>query len=148
MNSGEAALQLLDRITLGNELAKNFLREWMQYTHEIDDIIDGDRTSKEQILATFARALILYSHPFYLANIQALRQIALNVTNAYADSVAWEKSEVDWQRNWSDHYSHVAQEMMLSIAMICGGYEHARTVSLEMRYLCYVEHHNNNNQRV
>src|SRR5260221_14792047 len=60
----------------GNADAFNFLTLWARYVHEIDDLVDGDRTGHEALLATFAFAIELYSHPFYLRHLPALRQVA------------------------------------------------------------------------
>ena len=131
----------LERACLGDREAMDFLLLWNRYVHEIDDILDGDADSAEDILRTFARAAMLYSHPFYLKNIAALRQVVLIVTNAYADSVAWEKSGVEWKRNWADHNRHAGLEMVLAVAMILGGYDHARAISPEQREICQHDHH-------
>lgn len=128
-------------LTNNNEQAAKFLLIWRAYVHGIDDIIDGEITTPEGILNVFMMARFVYTNRFFLEHEQALGQIAINCTNAYADSVAWEKSEVDWQRNFSDHYRHFAAEMVLAIAQICGGYLHMREVSKRLRVICWKEHH-------
>ncbi len=127
--------------TCGNENAASFIKAWKGYVHSIDDIIDGETKSAEGIIAVFMQAAFLYSHPFYLENIAALRQLVVNCTNAYADSVAWEKDVTPWKRSFSDHYRHFAAEMIIAVAFICGGYEHMREVSRYLRTLCWTEHH-------
>jgi len=138
----QADTKLLQRVTRGDQEAMDFLaNHWSPYVHEIDDIIDGDRRSAEEILSTFARAVVLYSHPFYLKNLPSLRQLVLVINNMYADSVAWERSTVDWHRDWADHNRHVGMEMVVAVAQICGGYDHARAISMEQRAICYQDHH-------
>lgn len=132
------------RACLNNKEAMSFLSFWGAYVHAIDDIIDGDKNTPEDILRAFSLAITLYSHPFYLKNIEALRQIAINATHAYADSVAWEHSKEDWQRSFSDHYRHFGQEMVFAVASICSypnSYDHIRSLSLEWRTVCWMEHH-------
>jgi hypothetical protein len=114
---------------------------WAPYCHQIDDIIDGERKTPEEIIATFALAALLYNHPFFLRNALALKQVALNVTSTYADTVAWEKSPLSWQREWADHHRHCSNEMAQAVAMICGGYAHARAIMPELRTMAYNEHH-------
>jgi hypothetical protein len=116
---------------------------WAPYCHQIDDIIDGARTGPEEILGTFALAIALYSHPFFLRHLSALRQVALNVTSMYADSVGWEKAK-DWRQVWADHHRHCGLEMVAAVAMICGGYSHARQLMPELRAMAWHEHHNPN----
>jgi len=129
---------------MGNEEAMDFLgHHWGPYVHAIDDIVDEDVCPEHKIEA-FARAAYLYTHPFFLKNVCALRQVVLLVTNTYADSVAWAGSTSDWQRDWADHARHAGMEMVIAVAQIVGGYMHARAISQEQRVLCHVEHHDRN----
>lgn len=141
MTATEFDQAALARCCLGNQEAIGFLLLWRQYVHAIDDFIDNDRTGPEFLLTTFASAATLYSHPFYLKNLLALRQMVYNCTNAYADSVAWENSDLSWRRSFADHYRHFGAEMVLAVAGICGGYEHMRSISPELRIICWHEHH-------
>lgn len=134
-------------LTCGNEQAADFLRLWRSYVHAIDDIVDGDTPGAEPLLTTFLQAAFVYTHPFFLANALALRQIAINCTNAYADSVAWERAE-GWKGQFADHYRHFGAEMVLAIAHICGGYNHMRAASPVLRELCWKEHHNEKGESV
>jgi hypothetical protein len=148
MTAAEHDWAALERCCCGNREAIEFLQLWRKYVHAIDDIIDGERIEPEFVLATFASAAALYSHPFYLRNLVALRQIVFNCTNAYADSVAWERSNTDWQRQFSDHYRHFAAEMALAVAGICGGYLHMRSLSQELRIANWTAHHDAKGQAV
>lgn len=133
---------LLGRICLANTEAMDWLANyWSPYVHAIDDIIDGDRKGPEDILRAFALAAQLYAHPFYLRNLAELKRLVLVITNLYADSVAWERSEARWQRDWADHNRHAGMEMVLAVAQICGGYDHGRVISGEQRCICWHEHH-------
>jgi hypothetical protein len=141
--------QLLQRICCGQPDAMDFLAHyWSPYVHEIDDFMDGDRTDKRDLLKTFARAAMLYSHPFYLKHLTALRAVVLNVTVTYADSVDWEKSNEGWKRDWADHNRHAGMDMVLAVAAICGGYEHAFAISQEQRAICWHEHHDREGKAV
>src|ERR1044072_6973748 len=106
MNQLDHSVALWQRATLGNAEAKEFLLYWLEDVHAIDDIIDGDRTEPEQVLSAFALAASLFSHPFYLRNIAPLRQMVFAITNTYADSVAWERSTVEWRKTLADHARH------------------------------------------
>lgn len=129
-------------VTLGNEEAASFMMLWKAYIHAIDDLVDSpERPSPEALLATFASAITLYSHPFYLKHLFALRQIALNVTNTYADVVDFEKSDVEWKKQWADHYRHCGVDMIMAIASICGGYANMRSFSRDMISVCHHDHH-------
>ena len=142
MNLLDVEKQEMNWLTLGNGLASDFLRLWRAYVHAVDDLVDGDVKGPEALLATLAQSIALYSHPFYLENMLALRQVAITCTNAYADSVRWENVETKWKREFADHYRHIGVEMVLAVACICGGYDHMREASKRLREICYVEHHN------
>lgn len=143
MNRRTLDINLLERVTLGDAEAKDFLaNHWSPYVHEIDDIIDGERTSSEKILSTFARAPVLFSHPFYLKHLPALRQVVLLINNMYADAALWEIATDTWKRDWADHNRHAAMEMVVVVAQICGGYDHGRRISQEQRAICWADHHN------
>lgn len=142
MTAIEHGAAALERCCLGNPEAKRFLIAWSQYVHAIDDLIDGaERPAPEALLQTFAKAIAVYSDPFYLQHIEALRQVAVSATNLYADSVAWEQSPMPWHRHFADWARHAGAEMVLAVAHLCGGYEHMRSLSLELRTICYLQHH-------
>jgi hypothetical protein len=130
----------ISEVCKGNAEAVDFLNRWSNYCHAIDDIIDEEKTNEFK-LATFARAIEIYTHPFFLKNLASLRQVAIHATNLYADSVAWERSTEQWQKDFVDWARHGGAEMVLAAAGIVGGYDHMRVVSLELRKLCYFEHH-------
>jgi hypothetical protein len=143
-------VELLSRICKGDAEAMNFLSQhWAPYVHAIDDIVD-EEVSAEVKVGAFARAAYLYTHPFFLKNAGALRQVILLVTNMYADSVAWERLPEgnEWKRQWADHARHCGMEMVIAVAQIVGGYEHARAISLEQRAICYVEHHDREGEAI
>jgi hypothetical protein len=128
------------RICCGNESAAQFLCLWAQYCHGVDDIVDGDTKDAEGVIHAFALAPIVYGHPFFLEHISALRVVALLVSNMYADSEKM-KTGVGWMKSFADVYRHAGNEMVLAVALICGGYEHMRAVSFEQRATCYDTQH-------
>lgn len=141
--------QLLQRVCCGDSDAMDFLaNHWSPYVHEIDDIMDGERPAKRDQLKTFGRAIALYSHPFYLRHMAALRAVALNVTVTYADVVDWESSPDEWKANWVDANRHCGMDMVLAVAGICGGYEHAFNISQEQRAICWLDHHDREGKAV
>lgn len=141
MNRQQMDVALVERVCCGNAEAMDFLaNHWGPYVHAIDDIID-EAPGAEFVLATFARAVVLYTHPFFLRNAATLRQLVLVITSTYADAVAWERAEEPWKREWADHHRHVGMDMVVAVAQICGGYAHGRLISQEQRAICWAEHH-------
>jgi hypothetical protein len=141
MTKQEQDLAFLTAATSGNREAMEFLELWRTYVHWIDDLVDQERKGPEALLEVFALAIELYSHPFYLKNLPALRQIARNVTCGYADVVKWEQSPVKWQAEWADHYRHIGQEMVIAVAGLTGGWNGMRRVSETLRAVGWLEHH-------
>ncbi len=125
-------------ICKGNKAAEEFCRLWYGYCHAIDDLIDtkedGRPTmSNEAILAIFANAALLYNSPFYVLHRNMLFPLVLHVTNAYADSVVWEKSPNAHRRNIADVFRCCGDDMLIIVAMICGSWENGRAVSGKLR---------------
>jgi hypothetical protein len=141
MNMSDIVEKERQWLTCGNEMAADFLKVWGIYVHGIDDLIDGDKSGSESMLEVFMTAAFVYTHPYFVQNMPQLRQIAVNCTNAYADTVLWEKAG-GWKQNFSDHYRHFGAEMVLAVAGLCGGYMHMRQASPLLRELCWNEHHN------
>lgn len=145
MNKLLTDVKLIQRICKGDPEAMDFLaNHWSWYCQEIDDIVDGERPDPQDILATFARAIELYTHPFFQKHWQALRQVARNVTMMYAQTVDWEQHNPDasdWRSVWADMHRHCSIEMVVAVATIIGGYQHARAVVPELRVMSYNEHH-------
>lgn len=128
----------------GNEEAASWLRQWHGYVHYIDDQVDRDvdpAEREEHLLEAFAAATELYAHPFYVKHLRELQLLIVLITSAYADSVQFERSGVAWKREWADHWRHVANEVPLAVAYICGGYRHLRAISPELRSVCHWLHH-------
>lgn len=140
--------QTAHRICNGSEEAFDWMQMGRIYIHEIDDLIDEDiargahhAQAAQRVCRIGAIALDLYTHSFFLKNAAALKAAMMLNTINYADSVAWEDSKVDWQRQFSDWSRHGWIDVCLTIARICGGYDHAKAISLELRTNSYVDHH-------
>ena len=139
-------LALLKQACQGDAQAEAWLVKWTAYVHLVDDIVDEDMdkvTRGAQVCAMGATALELYSHPFYLANVARLGQVALNCTNAFADVIPWEAWEgVDgkWKERFADVYRHFGCEMVLAVASIKGGYNLMRAISEQLRVMCWTDH--------
>jgi hypothetical protein len=131
---------LMARVCRDDVEAQEFLQLFNRWGHAIDDLVDGDEPkvvrASETIVRAFAMSVVLFGTPFYLRNFLALRQVTLLIANAYADAAAWEKSDIPWRRAWAEHYRHVGIEMAIAVALIVGGFDHARSVSAELRERC------------
>jgi hypothetical protein len=140
--------EAIQRLCCGNAAAFSWLALNRAYVHAIDDLIDNAERDPEAILKTFWLAAELYTHPFFRDHWQALKAVLANVTNAYADSVAFERSGEGWKHAWADHWRHVGAEAMLQVAYICGGYENMRRFSADIRSVCHWAHHSPEGQPI
>lgn len=139
------------RICNGNEEAFDWMQIGRIYCHEIDDLIDEDTKLEHDVARKLvagahacrigAIALDLYTHPFFLKNMATLKEAMMTNTLNYADSVATEESQVEWQRQFSDWARHGWVQVCLTVARICGGFDHAKSLSMELRTMSYVDHH-------
>ena len=128
----------------GNRAALEFMVMWHEYVHEIDDLIDNNVTDPQRWLSAFAHANLVYSTDFYAAYARDLRLVVMTATNAYADSVLWEKDGNAWQKKWADVIRHSGIDMIYAVAVICGGYELMRQISAQLKEFAHKCHHDEN----
>lgn len=150
MTRMELSATAIHRACLGNPEAIEWLSMWSPYVHGIDDVEDGPTTSDFRI-KLHGQALELFTHPFFLKNLDRLKQVVINCNNAYADVVDWEKSDQKWKKEFADHYRHFGVEVVLTVASICAGRnwpDHLRSISAEFRTTCWVEHHDREGKAV
>lgn len=142
-----------EAVTWNNELccgrrpAMAFNDLWYNYVHGIDDLIDTledgrPKMSKEQIISLFFHAALFYNDPFYVANRDVLFPIVLQVTNTYADSVAWEQSPKPHLRAMGDVFRTCGNEMFIMVALLCGGEQHMRKFSRRIKERDWLGQHN------
>lgn len=134
-------LEKVNAILSKDPEAWRFLSAFHEYCHRIDDIIDEKITDAEFILKTFALAASVYSSNFYQRYGNMLYPFVLTMTNAYADSVKWEKSTIEWQRNVADVLRGVGHDLLMLVIGIVGGYDSMRELSLELREHFYNDQH-------
>lgn len=147
MTHCEADQQALLRLTNGNAEAQEWIQLGRLYIHEADDLIDEDvaagnvRSAADRACRLGAMALDLYTHPFFLKNMAALKYAMLRNLHNYRDSVTWENSVVQWQNQFSDWARHGWLDVCITVGDICGGYDNTCNETLEMRALSYADHH-------
>ncbi len=142
------------RLCRGNPEAADWIQLGRLYCHEIDDLIDldlpnGDRANgAERLCRIGAMAIALYTHPFFVKHAGQLGDAMLTNTNNYAQSVAWEKSPIEWQRQFSDWARHGWINVLLTVAGICGGYMNMRAESGELWEYAYTAHHDEKGEAI
>jgi hypothetical protein len=136
MSQQKAILDSYREVANGDENAFAWLIAWHCYCHRIDDYIDEHKQDPEELLTILSNANTLFSMPFYQLHCQRISGVVQHVTNAYADSLHWEKSE-GWKGQWGNVLRLCGIDMLMAVATICGGYEHCRKVSLQLREFSY-----------
>lgn len=137
----KAVIQFYEMASAGDQDAMNFLRLFHAYSHSIDDLLDLKQFNPETLLKVLANANIVYSSPFYSRHAHRLHLVIANVTNAFADSIAWARSRDEWKKQWADTLRFSGNEMVLAVAMICGGFGLMRQMSPLLKELSWQCHH-------
>ena len=132
----ELTLLLIDRPEAGA-----FVWAYCDYIHAIDDIIDEKITDPERLLRVFAQGAALFSSRFYREYGDQLYLIEALINNDYADSVAWEKSDVKWKRENADVLRHSGSLMLYAIIFLLKGRDALRSISAKVREHNYIKHH-------
>lgn len=110
----------------GNAKAEEFLRDYADHAHYVDDLKDQDKVI--DIPAQEARWLIcISSNPFFDQHKAMLVPLMLCGLNAWADSHNFRGVERDVVKG-------VWHEVVYAVAMITGGWAHMRRVSAHREY--------------
>jgi hypothetical protein len=119
-----------------------FLIDYNDYVHLIDDLIDGDATTNAENILTLAhKASKLFNNDFYRQFGQYLYLVEVVNNNTYADSVIWEKID-GWKKQHADVMRHAALDMFMACIFILSDYQTLRSISPKMREYCYTKHLN------
>lgn len=142
----KAAYQWNVELCKGDREAMEMNDHWYRLCHGLDDLLDTmedgrPRMSPEQILALWIDTCLFYNSAFYVKNRTMLFPTVLTVTNQYADSVAWERSPLYRRRTMADVMRTCGNEMFFMIAMLCGGWEHTRSLSGRIRERDWIGQH-------
>jgi len=124
--------EMIDHACKGDAAAVDFVHRAIGYFHAADDVIDGHADAEGTVKA-FIAGQDLYCHPFFLRHGHALNAVMRTCISTYADSVRWEHSTDPGKRAWADWARHCGMDLVLAVADICGGWDHRRAVSLELR---------------
>ena len=136
--------KIITLATAGNSMADNFCQCWLHAAHACDDIVDSG-ISRQDCVKVFSMINMLYTHPFYVEHSARLCLVVQLVLNQYADSVEWEGSRVEWQKQWADTLRFAGNEMICAVAFLCGGWDRMRSVSQLLRTRSWIDHHDEQN---
>ena len=134
----EAAYQWNVELCCGNKDAMQFTDCWFNYCHGIDDAVDTMEDgrpimSRDELIGLFFKAAVMYNSRFWKTYSDMLFPIVLQVTNEYADSVAWEKSPKPHLRAMGDVMRTCGNTMFKMVALICGGENHMKVMGRKIQ---------------
>lgn len=127
--------------------AVEFIAAFGALCHAVDDLVDRDNPAvkdyKMHVMDCFGLATDVYSCHFYQQHHLWLYPIAKNTHRLYSDSILWEKSPVEWQKQYADVLRCCGNEM------VCAVLEHLchvppselRLISLAMREDSWEQNH-------
>lgn len=104
--------------TLGRAEAYQFLCLWHEWCHQIDDLVDG---MPGCVIDVCADAAVLFTNPFFVEQASRLLPVVAVVAEKYRTSLL-DAPELDFLR-------FAGNDMVLSVAAICGGRALVRQVS-------------------
>lgn len=135
-----------EEMCCGNQDAMFFNDLWYSYVHSIDDLVDTMEDgrpvmSRDEMIGLFFKAAMFYNCKFWRTYSEMLFPIVLQITNEYADSVAWEKSPKPHLRTMGDVMRTCGNTMFKMVAFICGGENHMKLWGRKIQERDFLEQH-------
>lgn len=121
-------------ITCNNPEAFEFITLWSRYIHMFDDLVD-EKSSILDRIETNNELIKLMNCDFYKQHHQRLLPQIYLIAESY---LASETSQKDTALG--GFLSHEANNMLRLVALICGGWDHLKFISEDIRHLTYIEH--------
>ena len=115
--------------------ALNFLNAFDLYFEEIERFVSSPRQDESGFIKILAQTNIIYSMPFYVSNAHLLQVPVVQLFNELADSIAFKTSTEQWKRSMSQFCGIGLSNVVISIALICGGFELCRQISPQVKEL-------------
>ena len=111
-------------LTNNNLEAWNFVETYVNWCHQVDDLIDKDKeVSDESIVEMQLNWLMTVSgNVFFQANKNFLMPLLIMTSNAWLDANHWEKSKDRSKRTHSDVVKSLYHEVVFACVYLCGGW--------------------------
>lgn len=121
----------LAHICRGNDDAKAFLMAYTEFSHLLDDAVDGELTGGVEKVAGIALNFMAQCsfNPFYEKHKAVLFPKIIDGVNAWCDSEIAAKHADDRIRRASDVLKSLHADITATVAYHLGGYAHMREVS-------------------
>lgn len=130
--------QYFNRWACGNQDAVNLLHCISTVARLADDIVDGDSEDRFADMSRlwFQTLVVAPSNPFYQQNRAALAAVLANIGLTWEASEDWRRSEAEKTRMFAFVLRECTEQFVVTVALLTGGYDHARTVIRELHEVC------------
>lgn len=135
----ELVEKLYSEIALEDSECIEFLKLYTRYCHEIDDMVD-EHFCVENLIKTNNDLIRLMTCKYFIRNQQFLVGQLYLAAEAYLASEELKTSSKYEERLCANYLSHEGNSMLLTVALLQGGFEHLRKVAMQVRKLTYLEH--------
>jgi hypothetical protein len=125
---------LLRKWTMGNDAAVALLLEIAQIARLADDIVDEGPENRQRNTAwLLIRALVhLPGNPFYAQYAGVLSPVLTIAIIKWQQSDEWRQSGAVMRPMFGFVYREAVRDVVTAVALIIGGYDHARQVADEL----------------
>jgi hypothetical protein len=126
------------RWACGNQDAVNLLRCVSEIAHLADDIVDGDSDNRFADMGRlcFQTLVVAPSNPFFQQHHAALAPVLANISLTWEVTEEWRQSKNEKTRMFAFVMRECSEQFAVTIALLTGGYEHARNVIRELHEVC------------
>lgn len=114
--------------------ALSFIKLWTIYCHEFDDLVDEEFNVIELVNTNNTLTKLLTSEFFIKYSQLLLPQIYLAAESYQASETNQKDTAI------GEYLSHEGNNMLRTVALITGGYDHLVRCSVKIRELTYKEH--------
>lgn len=136
----DQAEETFTRWACGHEDAVRFLFQIGRVARLADDITDGDsrNVAADMGRLLFEALVTLPTNPFFLRHHATLAPILANVALTWEATEDWRRSNNEKTRMFAFVLRECSEQIATTVAMITGGYDHARTVIREAHLICTI----------
>lgn len=129
--------EFINECCLGNRSAAQFCRAYINYCHSLDDLLDRDNDESNPpdyvVRVQMEMFATLSSNGFFLEHKAALLALMLSGFHAWIDSMDWQASGDPVKVYDADCLKGVYHGVFYHVALLVGGYDHARKISKSHR---------------
>ena len=121
----------------GNLDAARFCEAFHDFCHTLDDLLDRDNPEgiqRDRVVRVMLTAVLEFSmNAFFQANRAGLLSLISQSFIAWGDSMDWQDSGDARKIRDADVIKGLYHEVFFHVALLCGGYDHARAVTRATR---------------